>query len=212
MLELLAGILVWGPPVLLAVAGHEVAHGAMARHLGDDTAARLGRLSLNPLRHVDPVGTVLVPLALRLAGSPYLFGWARPVPVNFANLPNPRRDMALVALAGPAANVVMLSAWIVIGILARAAAVNPGGALIPMVQAGIIINSLLIVVNLVPIPPLDGSRVMSALLPPVLAARYNRFERFGLVIVLLLLLSGILGAVLNPILRVVVGLSLGAVG
>jgi len=208
---LLAGLAIWAVPVLLAVAGHEVAHGWAARRLGDDTAARLGRLSMNPLRHVDPVGTVLVPLGLKLAGSPYLFGWARPVPVDWSRLRRPRRDMALVALAGPGANLVMLGAWVALGMLLSAVAAAPGGGLPgAMVRAGIVINSILIVVNLVPIPPLDGSRVVSALLPPAAAAQYGRFEHLGLVLVLVLLLTGVLGAVLGPVLRVVIGLSLGA--
>ena len=155
---------------------------------------------------------MLVPLALKLAGSPYLFGWARPVPVNWGRLANPRRDVALVAAAGPAANLLMLAVWILLGVLISVIAQSWMWPLLQMVRAGIIINCALIVVNLVPIPPLDGSRIVSAMLPSHLAKSYNRYERFGLLLVLVLLFTGVLGNILDPVLRLMVSLSLGALG
>jgi len=199
---MLVHILVALVPVLLAVSFHELAHGWAARRCGDDTAQRMGRMSLNPLRHVDPVGTVLVPAALLLMKSPFLFGWAKPVPVDWRRLRNPRRDMALVALAGPGANLLMLIGWVLIaaavgGVLPALGTLRE--PLLYLIQAGIIANSVLLVVNLVPIPPLDGSRVVAALLPPALAARYGRMEPFGLLIVVALLATGVLGALLRPV-------------
>jgi Zn-dependent protease len=186
-------------PAVFAVTVHEVAHGWAANRLGDPTAARLGRLSLNPLRHIDPVGTVLIPLALKLLGSPFLFGWAKPVPVNWRNLRHFRRDVALVAAAGPAANLVMLAGWsLLLG--------SPAGA-IPFVNAmswtGVLFNATIMALNLIPIPPLDGSRIVTAVLPARLAVLYNRAEPFGLVLVALLLFSGILGGMLRPVLALV---------
>ncbi len=188
-------------PILFAVTLHEVAHGWVARELGDRTAEQFGRLSWNPLRHIDPVGTVLVPALSFLLGG-IVFGWAKPVPVTWENLRNPRRDMALVALAGPTANLVMLIGWVLLTRLALAGAeVIPFAAfpLIYMGLTGIMINSVLMVLNLLPLPPLDGSRVVSAMLPPRLAARYQGLERYGLVILLVLLASGLLGKVLLPL-------------
>lgn len=186
-------------PAVFAVTVHEVAHGWAANRLGDPTAARLGRLSLNPLRHIDPVGTVLIPLALKLLGSPFLFGWAKPVPVDWRNLRNFRRDVALVAAAGPAANLAMLAGW---SLLLRS---NAAG--IPFVEemcmTGVAFNAVIMALNLIPIPPLDGSRIVTAVLPARLAVLYNRVEPFGLVLVALLLFSGILGGLLRPVLALV---------
>lgn len=199
-LTLIQKLIVWIPPVLLAITLHEVAHGWMARSLGDPTAEMLGRLSLNPLRHIDPVGTVLVPGLLFLAGG-IIFGWARPVPITWRNLRRPNRDMALVALAGPGANLLMLLGWVLVIRLASAA---PEGALwlsqplLYMAVAGILINSILMLLNLLPLPPLDGSRVVSALLPPRWAWNYNRIEPYGVIVLLLLLVSGLLGQILSP--------------
>jgi Zn-dependent protease len=192
-------ILAMAIPAVFAVTVHEVAHGWAANRLGDPTAARLGRLSLNPLRHVDPVGTVLVPLALKLMGSPFLFGWAKPVPVDWRNLRSFRRDVALVAAAGPAANLCMLVGWsLLLG--------SPAGAL-PFVNAmcwtGVVFNATIMALNLIPVPPLDGSRIVTAILPARLAVLYNRVEPFGLLLVALLLFSGILGGVLRPVLALV---------
>ena len=174
---------VWALPILLAITLHEAAHAYAARRLGDDTAARLGRVSLNPLRHVDPVGTVLLPGFLLFTAAPFLFGWARPVPVVFGNLHRPRRDMALVALAGPAANLLLatLSAllihllWLFPGDAGDWAARN--------LWNSVLINLLLMIFNLLPIPPLVGGRIAVALLPAPLARPLAALERYGLLII-----------------------------
>ncbi len=198
-MSLIQTLVVWVPPVLLAVTLHEVAHGWVARELGDDTADRLGRLSFNPLKHVDPVGTVLVPgLLYALAGI--VFGWAKPVPVTWDNLRNPRRDMALVALAGPLANVVMLLAWAAV---AKFGMSYGQDYFMTTGLAGIMINALLIALNLLPVPPLDGSRVVSALLPTDMALQYARIEPYGLIILLVLIGSGALGRLMEPTMDVI---------
>jgi Zn-dependent protease len=159
---------VWVLPVLFAITLHEAAHGWMARRLGDPTAEMLGRLTLNPLKHIDPVGTILVPGILLLLGSGVLFGWAKPVPVTMENLRNPRRDMAWVAAAGPLANLLMAVLWaFIIHVGLWTIEMSPGVArpLVFMGVAGVFINTILMVLNLVPIPPLDGGRVAMSLLP-----------------------------------------------
>jgi Zn-dependent protease len=198
-------------PVLFAITLHEVAHGWAAKQLGDPTADKLGRLSLNPLKHVDPMGTVIVPLGLAfLTQGQWYFGWAKPVPVQFGNLGNPKRDMILVAAAGPGANLLMATVWTlsyVIAVLFGASAVMAGGAaddwIIRVCQAGIYFNVLLMVFNLLPIPPLDGSKVLAGLLPSRAAAVIHRLEPFGLIIVLLLMLPplAILWTVMEPLMR-----------
>jgi Zn-dependent protease len=193
-------ILCWILPVVLAVTLHEVAHGWAARGLGDPTAAEQGRLSLNPIRHLDPIGTLLVPAVLALT-SGFIFGWAKPVPVNFRRLRRPRRDMALVALAGPGANLLMIVAWTAFTAAVNAAQPLLGAAaaaLIYMGWQGIIANSVLMLLNLVPIPPLDGSRVVTACLPLSLARPCARLELVGLVLVLALLATGALERLLGP--------------
>lgn len=190
---------IWILPVLFAVTLHEVAHGWMAKRLGDPTAQRLGRLSLNPIKHIDPIGTVLVPGLLLLMGTGFIFGWAKPVPITWGNLRQPRRDMALVALAGPGANLLMALMWAAIGrfapYLPSMWAARP---LFYMSIAGITVNIVLMVLNLLPLPPLDGSRIFSALLPGRLAWRYNQLEPYGLWILLLLVGTGALGWILGP--------------
>lgn len=190
-------IAIWALPVLLAITFHEVAHGWTARALGDHTAERMGRLSLNPLKHVDPIGTLLVPGILLLLGG-FLFGWAKPVPVVMDNLRNPRRDMAIVAVAGPLSNFAMAIAW---GLLLKLALPHAGGGIWLginyMARAGIFINIVLMVLNLIPIPPLDGSRIVSGLLPANAARQYNRIEPYGLIILLLLMVTGMLASIMT---------------
>ena len=188
-------IVIVAVPAVLAVTVHEVAHGWVANRLGDPTAAERGRLTLNPFKHVDLVGTLLVPIGLKLLGSPFLFGWAKPVPVNFRNLRQLPRDIALVAAAGPASNLLMLLAWTLL-----IAVSAPRSVPWEMGWTGVVFNATIMTLNLIPIPPLDGSRIVTALLPPRMAWTYNRYERFGLVLMLLLVISGALGKVLHPVL------------
>ncbi|MBS1225813.1 MAG: site-2 protease family protein [Proteobacteria bacterium] len=187
-------LVVLAPPLLLAITLHEVAHGWVALRCGDTTAKAQGRLSLNPLRHIDPVGTVLVPGLLAVFGG-FIFGWAKPVPVNFHRLRQPKRDMALVALAGPGANLVMALGWGLAALLGHEArTVLPwlGEPLMAMGVAGVDVNVMLGVLNLVPIPPLDGSRVLAGALPDRFGLAMARLEPYGLIILVLLLVSGIL--------------------
>jgi Zn-dependent protease len=194
-------ILVWSVPVLFAITLHEVGHGWAAMMLGDSTAKDMGRLSINPLKHIDPVGTVVVPLIMFFA-SGFIFGWAKPVPVNWNQLNNKKRDIALVALAGPCANLLMIAFWLLIAKLFITAA-DQGNSiahiLTLMAWAGIVINSLLMILNLFPLPPLDGSRVVFSLLPESIASRYAKIEPYGLIILVLLLVSGVLFKIIGPL-------------
>jgi len=200
-LTLVQKIVVWALPVIFGITLHEAAHGLAAKRLGDRTAEMMGRLTLNPIKHIDPVGTILVPLLL-LAVSPFVLGWAKPVPVTWENLRNPRRDMALVALAGPGANLAMLVFWVLV---IKIAALFEGSVAAGTLQfvyllgfAGIVINIILMVLNMLPVPPLDGSRVVSSMLPGPWAYQYSRLEPYGLIILILLLVTGMLGKVLTP--------------
>jgi Zn-dependent protease len=190
-------------PGVLAITMHEVAHGWVARLFGDSTAAERGRLSLNPLRHVDPIGTVVVPTTLLLAtGGQVGFGWAKPVPVDKNRLRRPRRDMIAVALAGPASNLLMATVWAALCALTVATVgytEATGAWLAGVCIFGIWINALLAAFNLLPIPPLDGSRVVLAFLPKAVADRIERFEIFGLIIVVALLWYGWLGPLVEPV-------------
>ena len=191
-------------PVIFAITLHEAAHGYAARHFGDPTAWLAGRISLNPLRHIDPVGTLLVPALILItssmvAGGAILFGWAKPVPVNFGGLRHPKRDMLWVAAAGPAANLVMALLW---AALFKLAFLLPHTAyslpLAEMSRVGVNINLVLMVLNLLPLPPLDGGRIAVSLLPLPLAIKFARLERWGFPILLLLLFTGILNGILWP--------------
>jgi Zn-dependent protease len=188
---------------LFGITVHEVAHGWAAKRLGDPTAQRLGRLTLNPIKHIDPLGTILVP-GLLLAMGGFIFGWAKPVPVTWENLRNPRRDMALVAAAGPAANLVMAVLW---GIIAKIGTEIPEGVqwagqpMVYMGEFGIIINAVLMVLNLLPLPPLDGGRVAVGLLPPRLGWALSRVEPYGFFVLIALLATGTLSLIISPLVR-----------
>jgi len=210
----LATIVLWAVPVVFAITLHEAAHGYVAKLFGDQTAWMLGRVTANPIKHIDFVGTILVPgmlLLLAKFGSPaFIFGWAKPVPVNFGNLRNPKRDMFWVAGAGPLANFAMAIGW---GLLLKAAV--PGGllastGLLEMASAGIKVNLMLMALNLLPILPLDGGRIAVSLLPHSIASSYARLEPYGFVIVIALLATGILVDLMQPILRVA-EIALGAI-
>ncbi|MHB8534623.1 MAG: site-2 protease family protein, partial [Sulfuricaulis sp.] len=186
-------------PLLFAITVHEVAHGWVAKLHGDPTAQRLGRLTLNPLKHIDPLGTVVVPIVLLLLGG-FIFGWAKPVPVTWENLRHPKRDMAIVAAAGPGANLIMALFWALVARIGveLGAASWAGLPLQYMGQFGIQINTVLMVLNLIPIPPLDGGRVAVGLLPGPWAWQLARIEPFGFFILLALLATHILGTIIGP--------------
>lgn len=199
-LNLMQRLAVWALPVLFAITVHEVAHGWVAKYLGDPTAEMLGRLTLNPLRHIDPVGTLLVPGMLLLLGG-FIFGWAKPVPVTYENLRNPKRDMAIVAAAGPLANLLMATGWALLLKVAIALSGEMEWVALPLLYmsgAGITINVILMVLNLLPLPPLDGGRVLTGLLPDRAAWQLGRVEPYGFIILLALLATGLLGRLLGP--------------
>ncbi|KXB32392.1 peptidase M50 [Dechloromonas denitrificans] len=188
-------------PVIFAITLHEAAHGYAARHFGDPTAWQLGRISLNPLRHIDLWGTIVIPVAILLfSGGSFLFGYAKPVPVDFGRLRNPKRDMLWVAAAGPGANLFMALCWA--GML-KLAWLMPGNdftlPLSEMSKIGIMVNCVLMVLNLMPLPPLDGGRIAVSLLPHKLAWKFAQLEPWGFPILLVLLFTGILGTVMNPL-------------
>jgi len=191
---------VWAIPVIFAITLHEVAHGWVANKLGDGTAKMLGRLTVNPIKHIDPIGTIVVPLVMVLMTG-FAFGWAKPVPVNARNLKNPRRDMAIVAVAGPIANVLMALFWVFFlkFVSMVVTDINIAKGLMAMANAGIIINLVLFVFNLFPIPPLDGSKVLAGFVPPSVSDILDKIEPYGFFIVLGLLYFGVLSKVLNPV-------------
>ena len=199
MNDIIQTIAVYALPVLFAITLHEAAHAFAAKYFGDSTAYLAGRMSLNPLKHIDPFGTILIPVALYIATSgAFLFGYAKPVPIDFGQLRNPRRQMAWVALAGPAANFAMALLWLIVSVLLRAGQVGEVFFL-EMAKAGILVNVLMFAFNLVPIPPLDGGRILTSMLPNKLAARFERIEPYGFFIVLALIYFKILNFWVLPL-------------
>jgi Zn-dependent protease len=207
--EIIRNIAIYAIPVIFAITLHEAAHGYVARHFGDPTAYMLGRVTLNPIKHIDPIGTIALPiLLLFISSGGMLFGYAKPVPVNFSQLRNPKADMLWVAAAGPAANLFMMICW---ALLFKFAIMNGGGEyagpLALIAKAGIVINASLMVLNLLPILPLDGGRIAVSLLPMSLARPYAQLENYGMFIVMGLLVTGILGRVMEPLMNFVLGLT-----
>lgn len=196
-LSLMQRIAVWILPVVFAITVHEVAHGWVAKKYGDNTASMLGRLTLNPIKHIDLVGTIIIPGLLLLTFTGFVFGWAKPVPVDPRNFKNPRRGMAIVAMAGPVSNILMALGWALIVRIGTMIGVEfISMPMIYMGIAGISINLVLALINLLPIPPLDGSRVLTHFLPDRLAWQYNQLERYGFLIMLALLYTKVLNLIL----------------
>lgn len=197
-LTLIQRIVVWILPVIFAITGHEVAHGWVAKKLGDKTASQQGRLTLNPVKHVDILGTIIIPGLLLISSAGFIFGWAKPVPVDPRYFKKPRRDMAIVAVAGPVSNLLMAFAWamlVKLGIVLSMEWIS-----LPLIlagMAGIKINLVLALINLIPIPPLDGSRIVTGFLPNRLAWQYNKLERYGFFILIALLWTGALSYILG---------------
>lgn len=204
-LTIIQKIAIYALPVIFAITVHEAAHGYVAKHFGDMTAFNAGRITLNPIKHIDPFGTILLPaLTIMLGGI--LFGWAKPVPVDFGRLRNPKKDMLWVAAAGPASNFVMAVFWVLAlkySVFAPEAIANP---LALMAKAGVAINVILMVLNLLPLPPLDGGRIAVSLLPYRYARPFANIEPYGFVILILLLFTGVLGSILQPLIAIVNGL------
>ncbi|MDQ3025812.1 MAG: site-2 protease family protein [Pseudomonadota bacterium] len=212
--NILITILVYAIPVVFAITLHEAAHGYVAKHFGDTTAYMLGRVSLNPVKHIDLLGTIVLPI-VTLALSPFMFGWAKPVPVNFNNLRRPKADMLWVAAAGPGSNLAQLVVWAVVAwVLART--VSPtglaGGFWLAVADAGIKVNIMFALLNLLPILPLDGGRMVASVLPNRMSYAWQNTERFGMVILLVLLFTGVIGWVLNPLYRGMYRQTLGWIG
>ena len=210
-LNVIQVIAIYALPVIFAITFHEAAHAYAAKYFGDLTAYSQGRVSLNPIRHIDPIGTVALPLILlaisKLFGGGFIFGWAKPVPVNFGNLRNPKRDMLWVAAAGPGANLLMALFW---ALMVKLAFVEAAGSLsLPLAlmgAAGVMVNAIFMVLNLLPIPPLDGGRIVVSLLPYRQAVQFSRIEPYGFIIILVLLFTKLLDYVMWPLVTVTIEL------
>lgn len=199
-LTLVQKIAVSAIPIIFAITVHEASHGYAAKYFGDLTADKMGRITLNPLKHVDPIGTILLPAITLMLGG-ILFGYAKPVPVNFAGLRNPKKDMLWVAAAGPASNFVMAIFWVLVLKYSQGAPDYAAFFLLEMSKVGIMINLVLMVLNLLPLPPLDGGRIAVSLLPMNLAVKLSQVERYGFVILIVLLMTGVLGKIISPLIN-----------
>ena len=204
-LTVIQKIVIYALPVIFAITVHEAAHGYAARYFGDMTAFNAGRITLNPVKHIDPFGTILLPALTVMLGG-ILFGWAKPVPVDFRRLRNPKKDMLWVAAAGPASNFVMAIFW---ALVMKFSVNAPEAFVLPMTlmaKAGVSINIVLMVLNLLPLPPLDGGRIAVSLLPMRLARPFAQIERYGFIILIVLLFSGVLSRILEPLINLVYAL------
>ena len=201
--QLIQTVLIYALPVLFSITVHEAAHGYAARYFGDHTASMLGRITLNPLKHIDPVGTILMPLLLYFATSgAFLFGYAKPVPVNFGNLRHPKRDMIWVALAGPLSNLLQALLWLALFIVLLGLNIEER-FFVEMARAGVLVNLVMWAFNLFPLPPLDGGRILVGLLPYRMAYPISRVEPYGFFIVMALVISGIVGSYwLRPLMKI----------
>jgi Zn-dependent protease len=201
-LSLIQKIVIYAPPIIFAITVHEAAHGYAAKYFGDMTAYNAGRITLNPLKHIDLFGTILLPALTILLGG-ILFGWAKPVPVDFSRLRDPKRDMLWVAAAGPASNLLMAIFWVFVIKFAMDAPEAVSLPLVEMGKAGITINIVLMVLNLLPLPPLDGGRIAVSLMPMPYALKFAQIERFGFLILIALMFSGVLSKILSPLINAV---------
>ena len=201
MNDLIQTFSVYALPIVFAITLHEAAHAYAAKYFGDNTAYAQGRMSLNPIKHIDPIGTLLIPVALYFAGSPFLFGYAKPVPVQFGNLRNPKKQMAFVAFAGPLANLVMALMWMLLGIFLAAFGAQEE-FFMRMAQAGVITNLVIFAFNLFPIPPLDGGRIMTSILPHRYAYKFAKLEPYGFFIVIALVILKVLHYWMVPVMTI----------
>lgn len=205
--NLIQTIVVYAIPVLFAITLHESAHGYVAKYFGDNTASLAGRISINPIKHIDLTGTIIVPIVLllmsKLVGGGLLFGWAKPVPVNWSKLRNPKKDMLWVALAGPMSNLLMAIAWVVFLRIAIELGLvdNSASFWYLMAYAGVQVNLILMALNLLPLPPLDGGRIVFSVLPAKLAWKYGKIEPYGILILIVLMMTGLLWPIMQPLLQ-----------